>query len=170
MLLFTGSTNHTLKSQFFSTFIVFSPCSFVQCLQVDTQIPQWINELSVIPYKNILNNFTRRHEKQTILRQGRPVNLLEYLKRIFLNIWIYWKEKNIFANFNHSFNSHIFFIYSIIWCFEHSVTAIHIEPSMVKNIIVLYIETGFNILWLRTKILNDTNMIKSFYRINEWNR
>lgn len=87
MLLFTGSTNHTLKSQFFSTFIVFSPCSFVQCLQVDTQIPQWINELSVIPYKNILNNFTLRHEKQTILRQGRPVNLLEYLKRIFLNIW-----------------------------------------------------------------------------------
>lgn len=46
----------------------------------------------------------------------------------------------------------------------------HIEPSMVKNITVLYIETGFNILWLRTKILNDTNMIKSFYRINEWNR
>lgn len=87
MLLFTGSTNHTLKSQFFSTFIVFSPCSFGQCLQVDTQIPQWINELSVIPYKNILNNFTLRHEKQTILRQGRPVNLLEYLKRIFLNIW-----------------------------------------------------------------------------------
>lgn len=141
MLLFTGSTNHTLKSQFFSTFIVFSPCSFVQCLQVDTQIPQWINELSVIPYKNILNNSLRNWETDNP-HIGQACKLVGILQKEFF--WIFEKKnwflvivnefyvgsrymyepvdiwekvllmlckssQNAFlANFNHSYNSHIF--------------------------------------------------------------
>lgn len=84
MLLFTVGSNHNFPQYFIS---IFSPCSFVKSLLFDTWMPQWINELSIIPYKNILNNFTLIHEKQTILRQGWLVNLLEILKTILFDIW-----------------------------------------------------------------------------------
>lgn len=45
----TVGSNHN-----FPYLSIFSPCSIVKCLLLDTRMPHWINELSIIPYKNIL--------------------------------------------------------------------------------------------------------------------
>lgn len=77
----------TISNHNFPYLSIFSPCSIVKCLLLDTRMPHWINELSIIPYKNILNNFIETWETDNpkTARAGLKI-CWKFLKRILLNI------------------------------------------------------------------------------------
>lgn len=77
----------TISNHNFPYLSIFSPCSIVKCFLLDTRMPHWINELSVIPYKNILNNFIETWETDNpkTARAGLKI-CWKFLKRILLNI------------------------------------------------------------------------------------